>query len=44
MIHPTKKQMAYENAVETMKAILVPLESKLPEGYSFDFRKGSEEK
>lgn len=40
----TVKKMAYENAVDTMKAIIIPLESKLPKGYSFDFREGSEAK
>lgn len=37
-------KMAYESAVDGMKAITMPLESKLPEGYRFDFRKESEAK
>lgn len=32
------KKMAFENAVDSMKAILIPLESRLPDGYTFDFR------
>ena len=40
----TIKKMAYENAVDSMKAIVMPLESKLPEGYVFDFREESESK
>ncbi len=38
----TIKKMAYENAIDGMKAITIPLESKLPEGYSFEFREESE--
>lgn len=34
------KQTAYENAIDNMKAIIMPLEAKLPNGYSFDFREG----
>lgn len=40
----TIKKMAYENAVDTMKAIIIPLEIKLPDGYVFDFRQESESK
>lgn len=32
------RQTAYENAVDIMRAIVIPLQSKLPNGYSFDFR------
>ena len=31
------KKMAYDNAVDTMSAILMPLEEKIPAGYEFDF-------
>ena len=37
------KKMAYDNAVDTMRAILMPLEEKLPAGYEFDFREESVE-
>ena len=40
--NPTIKKMAYENAIESMKAIILPLESKLPKGYTFDFKQESE--
>lgn len=40
----TVMKMAYESAVDGMKAITMPLESKLPNGYTFDFRKESEAK
>ncbi len=40
----TIKKMAYESAEDGMRAITLPLESKLPEGYTFDFRKESEVK
>ena len=36
------KKMAYDNAVDSMRAILMPLEKKLPAGYEFDFREGGE--
>ena len=36
------KKMAYDNAVDSMRAILMPLEKKLPAGYEFDFREGRE--
>ena len=35
------KKMAYENAVDNMKAILTPLETTLPDGYTFDYREES---
>ena len=38
----TIKKMAYENAVDAMKAIIIPLETKLPDGYTFDFKEGGE--
>ena len=37
------KKMAYDNAVDTMNAILMPLEEKIPAGYEFDFREESVE-
>lgn len=37
------KQTAYENAVDIMRAIVMPLEESLPEGYSFDFREDGQD-
>jgi len=36
--HTEIRKMAYESAVDSMKAILLPLESRLPKGYVFEFR------
>lgn len=41
----TIKKMAYENAVDAMQAIIIPLKTKMPDGYDdFDFREESEVK